>query len=526
MIIGAGASAAAFAWSIADKKMRVVCLEQGGWVNTDDYPANGMDWESRPDFSSDPNIRRAQADYPIDNSESDIAVANFNGVGGGTILYAAHFPRFHPADFRVKTLDGVAEDWPITYEALEPYYALNDRMMGVAAMTGDPAYPEKPAVMPPIPLGQSGEVLAKGYNALGWHWWPADCAIATEEYEGRAPCINLGACGLGCVQGAKASVDVTYWPAAIRAGVELRTHCRVRDITVTPDGRAGGAIYFDDDGAEREIRAHLVILACNGIGTPRLLLNSKSSLFPDGLANSSGQVGRNLMFHPYAGVDGVFDEDLDGNRGPHKAIWSHEFCETDRSRGFTRGFSFETHRGYGAVGTALVGLQSGAIPWGDGFHSAYSGLADHVMSVIAVCEDLPNENNRVTLDDSLTDSHGIPAPKITYRLDTNSLAMLEYAKDRAEEVLLAAGAKRLLRKFSPVPQAGWHNLGTARMGSDPSRSVVNAWGRAHDVPNLFVIDGSLFVTSSSVNPTSTIQALALYIADRIKQKLDDGSLFE
>ena len=208
LVIGAGASGAAVAWSLAETKMKIVCLEQGDWVNPQDYPSAHMDWESRwlNQFSYDPNIRARETDYPVNNTDSPIQVANFNGVGGSTILYAGHFPRFHPSDFRVKTLDGVAEDWPIDYQTLEHFYDENDRMMGVSGLQGDPAYPPKPALMPPVPLGKSGTILANGFNKLGWHWWPSDSAVATKQYDGRDQCINLGACVAGCAQGAKATL--------------------------------------------------------------------------------------------------------------------------------------------------------------------------------------------------------------------------------------------------------------------------------------------------------------------------------
>ena len=166
-------------------------------------------------------------------------------------------------------------------------------------------------------------------NKLGWHWWPSDTSVATTEYDGRAPCINLGHCTPACTQGAKASTDITYWPHAIRAGVELRTRCRVREITVNEHGMASGAIYYDADGVEQFQPAEVVIMACNGVGTPRLLLNSTSARFPNGLANSSGLVGKNLMFHPYAQVYGYVEEPLDSNRGPPLCLWSMEFYETD-----------------------------------------------------------------------------------------------------------------------------------------------------------------------------------------------------
>ena len=294
LIVGSGASGAAFAWSLADTRMNILCLEQGDWMDPSQYPGMSSDWEIRQtgDFSFSPNTRGRREDYPVNDCGSPIAASMFNAVGGSTILYAAHFPRFHPGDFRVRTLDGVADDWPVDYRRLEPFYDVNAHMMGVSGLAGDPAYPPKEVPLPPVALGKLGETLATGFNRLGWHWWPSDSAITTQEHEGRAACINAGTCLSGCAQGAKASTDITYWPAALRAGVRLQTRCRVREITVDENGMADGVIYYDGDGAERRQRAHVVVLACNGIGTPRLLLNSRSKLFPDGLANRSGLVGR------------------------------------------------------------------------------------------------------------------------------------------------------------------------------------------------------------------------------------------
>ena len=525
LIVGAGASGAAVAWSLAETKMRIVCLEQGDWMKPTDYPSNGRDWEARQlnDYAISPNRRGRALDYPISEDNSPIKIANFNGVGGGTILYAGHYPRFHPSDFRVRSLDGVAEDWPIDYRVLEPFYAENDRMTGVSGLAGDPAYPPKQPMMPPLPLGKSGAVLAGGLNKLGWHWWPSDSAIATADYEGRAKCINLAHCTSGCAQGAKASTDITYWPQAIRAGVELRTRCRVREIAVNEKGMASGVIYYDADGIEQFQPAEVVIMACNGVGTPRILLNSVSPRFPNGIANSSGLVGKNLMFHPYAQMYGYFDSELDGFRGPNDCIWSQEFYETDLSRGFVRGYTYEFTRGQGPVMAAVTGMATGRLPWGSDHHRAYRKLFTHRAGMVAICEDLPEEHNTVTLDPVLKDSSGIPAPKIDYTLSENSRRMLAFAVQRGTEILRAAGAHDVGFE-SPIGHGGWHLMGTARMGLDPSRSVVNEWGRSHDVKNLFVVDGSVFVTSAGVNPTCTIQALALYIATSIKQRL--ATLFD
>jgi choline dehydrogenase-like flavoprotein len=230
------------------------------------------------------------------------------------------------------------------------------------------------------------------------------------------------------------------------------------------------------------------------------------------------------MFHPYAMVTGVFDEPLDGYKGPTGCcIMSQEFYDTDPTRGFVRGYSFEIVRSFPPVYTALWGMSAGQLPWGADHHRVYAELFDRTAGMVAITEDLPDPANCVTLDPELKDSDGIPAPKITYRLSENSTRMLAHAVARGQEVLGAAGAKATIVD-SPMRVAGWHLMGTARMGDDPSTSVVNSWGRCHDVRDLFIIDGSIFVTAGAVNPTNTIQALALHVADTMKQNL--ANLFD
>ncbi len=525
LIIGAGASGAAVAWSLAETKMRIVCLEQGGWTRPEEFPSTGRDWEARQngDFATSPNVRARPADYPINDDNSPIKVVNFNGVGGSTVLYTGHFPRLHPSDFKVRTLDGVADDWPVDYETLAPFFAENDRMMGVSGLAGDPAYPPKQPQMKPLPLGRTGARWGQAMNSLGWHWWPSDTTLATEAYEGRAACINLGHCTPGCAQVAKGSVDITYWPAALRAGVDLRTGCRVREIVTNDAGMATGVIYYDAEGVERFQAAEVVVLACNGVGTPRLLLNSASARFPEGLANSSGLVGRNLMFHPYIQVFGYSDEAVDGNRGSPLCLWSKEFYETDPARDFVRGYMFQFNRGTGPVSEAVISTENGRLPFGKEHHTVFRRSLHRKMSLSVVVEDLPEAHNRVTLDPVLKDGHGIPAPKVDYTVGENSRRMIEHGVARAKRILAAAGCGDIGVQ-NPILYGGWHLLGTARMGTDPERSVVNEWGRCHDVKNLFIVDGSIFVTAGAVNPTSTIQALALYIADQMKQRL--ATLFD
>lgn len=531
LIVGAGASGAAIAWSLLETRMRILCLEQGGHSHDKDFPSRREDYELAryAEFSSDPNVRKQKQDYPINADDSCITPVNWNGVGGSTINFLGHWPRMKPSDFRVKTLDGVAEDWPVDYKTLEPFFDMNDEMTGVSGLGGNPAYPDYTPAHPPIPIGKLGQTLAAGFNKKGWHWWPADVAILSENHDGRQKCVNAGTCDLGCAAGAKGATNVTYWPKLENAGVELRTACRVREILIDEaTGMATGVLYHGPDGQVHAQKAEIVIVACNGVGTPRLLLNSKSKLFPEGLANHSGIVGKNLMFHPLTAVAGVFDTPQKGHEGPSScSIISQEFYETDPTRDFVRGYSFQSGRSTTPMTYALGGNGvDNPIPWGADHREIMDTIYPNLAGLTVFSEDLPEEHNCVTLDPNLTDSDGIPAPKVAYRLGENTRKMLEHGEEKAKEVLLAAGATKILRKNNGKVwwRSGWHQMGTCRMGVDPSKSVVNSWGRSHDVKNLFIVDGSIFVTSGAVNPTSTIQALALYIGDRIKTNI--ANLFD
>lgn len=342
---------------------------------------------------------------------------------------------------------------------------------------------------------------------MDWHWWVSDQAIISAPFDGRPPCELHGKCMFGCPIGAKASVDRTYWPKALAMGAELRTRARVREVTVGRDGRVTGAVYFDRDGSLQEVSARIVIVCCNGIGTARLLLNSRSTLFPEGLANGSGLVGKHFMIHPTRFIQGIFEETLDGHIGPMgNPLYSQEFYETDTSRGFARGYTLIAERTFGPLAHAF------GVPWGEEHHAAMKSRFPHAAGVTLLCDDLPEATNRIELDPEVTDSDGIPAARAVYTLSENSRNMLEHGAARAAEVLRAAGAVEVL---DPGNSNMAHLLGTARMGSDPDRSVVNAWHQAHEVPNLFVVDGSSFTTGGGVNPTSTIGALALRAADGI-----------
>lgn len=517
IVVGAGAAGAAVSWRLSESRLSVLCIEQGDFQSPESYASTRPNWELSKLSSHHPlhSVRKSSFDYPIDDSDSPIAVSNFNAVGGGTVLFSGHFPRFHPSDFRAKSLDGVADDWPISYRDLEPYFSLNDRMMGVSGLSGDPAYPEISGLLPPVPMGLVGERLARGFNSLGWHWWPSYAAIVTRRTASRAACINLGPCNTGCAQSAKSSVDVSYWPAAMSNGVVLMTRTRARRLIEGRHGEISGVEVMTADGKLRTLTSRVVVLACNGVGSPRLLLNSPSRKSKTQVANRTDLVGRNLMLHPLGYVEGLFDEDLQSHVGPQGCcILSQEFYETSSARDFKRGFTFQVLRGPSPLETALSGVARKEIPWGLGHHEAFRTRFGRIASMTAIIEDLPDPDNRVTLDKTRTDSAGIPAAKVTYKLGENSRRMLSFSLQRGRELMSAAGAVKT-SAFGPVRDTGWHLMGTTRMGDDPERSVVNRNGRCHDVPNLYIADSSVFVSAGAANPTSTLQAVALWIADGI-----------
>ncbi len=516
LIVGAGPSGAVAAFELARKGFKVVCLEQGEWNLPDDFTGDKPQWELArlKRWHPSPNTRGNEADYPINAENSPLEPLMFNGVGGSSILYSGHWVRALPSDFRVKTLDGVAEDWPFTYDDLRPFYDEVTHHIGASGLEGDPSYPDAHTFpLPPLPIGKAGLRAARGMDKLGWHWWPAPNAISSRAFRNRPACQRYGACESGCPAGAKASADLTHWPDAIAAGAVLITGARVRSLTVDEKGLVAGAEYVDRDGRWHHQGAGLTILAANGLGTPRILLNSATSAHPEGLANSSGLVGKRLMIHPYASVYGTYDEDLESHLGPAgQALQSLEFYETDESRGFVRGGKWNLMPTPGALNRVL--WEPGTAwrdAFGSRFHDKLSGTFGRTLEWGITTEDLPDESNEIVLDPELTDSDGIPAAKVNYRIGENNQKLLDFHIARAVEAHEAAGA--LSTEVVPVVRdSGWHLLGSARMGEDRSESVVDQWGRSHDIPNLFVFDGSNFVTSTGVNPTATIMAIALRAA--------------
>jgi choline dehydrogenase-like flavoprotein len=349
-------------------------------------------------------------------------------------------------------------------------------------------------------------------------------AIPSQDYGRQSQCVRYGICHMGCPAGAKASTFVTQMPIALEHGAQVITGARVAEVTLDEQGRANGARYFKD-GQEHFQAASVVIMAANGVGTPRILLMSESGRFPNGLANSSGLVGKRLMIHPYGASVGIYEDELEDWLGPTgEHLLSMQFYESDPSRGFLRGSKWILQATTGPLRTVgrWTNGESGVAEedfWGESFCARMKESVNHMIQWLVMSEDLPDESNTVTLDPELKDADGLPAPRISYRTGENTRKLVDWNLDRTLEAHYAAGATKAWVTSRNVTPG--HNLGTAKMGDDPETSVVDRWGRTHDVPNLYVVDGSVFATSTGVNPTATICALANRTASRIVDNARD-----
>jgi len=522
IVIGSGAGGGVIAKELGEAGLGVIVLEAGRRYHPyEDYPTHATDFEVRAAnvFLAN-DVRRDRYTTPRDKP---FHYNRVKGVGGSTLAYHAMSPRFHESDFRVRSEDGIADDWPITYADLEPYYCAVEYELGVSGPDGALANPFEPPRSQPYPtpgheLNLASCVIKRGADKLGLHLAREPLAIPTRDWNGRPACISAGTCRLGCKIAAKSSIDVTYIPKAERTKrVEIRTECMARKITIDPRGRVRGVVYFDKNGKEVEILGRAIVVAGNAVETPRLLLLSKSKLFPDGLANSSGLVGKRLMEHLSVFAQGVFEERLDPWRGVPTGGIIQDFYATNRQNGFARGYTISVeNESQWPLATAY------SIPgWGADHKARMRHVFGHRVGLASDGEQLPDEGNRVTLDLAIKDHRGLPVPRLVNICFQNDLAMIRAISTKLKEILEAAGAREVqVQDF--IPGYSSHYLGTCRMGVDPGTSVVNSWCRTHDVPNLFIGDGSVFVTGAAVNPALTISALAARTADGIIESFKSG----
>jgi choline dehydrogenase-like flavoprotein len=520
LIIGAGATGSLAATVLARAGLDVVCLEQGDWVEPADHPhySANWTWQRRTNWNADVNRRHHPDDYPVISDSSQVLM--WNGVGGSTNVYGAIWPRYRPSDFRKHDEHGLQPNWPISYEDIAPFYEEADRMIGVSGLAGDAAMPprDKPPTRP-LPFTRAAGRLAQAFDSLDWHWWPAEAGVISENYDGRPACNGCGICN-GCPRGSMSKYSLSIWPKALAAGAKLRTHARVLRIEKGSDGRATGALFVDRNTGIAEFQpAKVVIVAANGVGTPRLLLASGN------LANQSDQVGRNLLHHTLVGSEMWVDEPIQSHMGYVASVISRQFAETDPSRGFVNGFNFNCLTATSAAGETAAGwITDTKAPWGRDHHKWFERHFGHCIGVYAIGDDLPNPDNRVWLDPAICDKDGVPVARLHYLPGENDKRMMNYMLDRLVDIAKASGAfeyklQDYRDKDGVYRTPAWHMIGTCRMGDDPETSVVNKWNQSWDVPNLFIVDGSVLATGGVVNPTPTISALALRAASYIRDNV-------
>jgi choline dehydrogenase-like flavoprotein len=538
VIVGSGSAGGILARELSVAGFTVVVLEQGRYRTTSEFGHDELAVMFNHEYTGGPQGGDPQTfrhDETDEAKPADFPAALYaRMVGGSSVHFSGNFWRLRPVDFHERSLLGGIEgadlaDWPIDYEELEPWYTKVDWDIGVSGAPGPFDAPRsRPYPLPPMPVKSSGVLLEKGARKLGLHPQVAPVAILSQPFNGRAPCIHCGFClGFGCETGAKSSTLVTMIPQAEATGrCEIRPLSTVHRLETGEDGRISEVLYYDADGREQSQRAKAVIVAANGAETPRLLLMSASARFPDGLANGSGYVGRNLMFNAHSATYGWFDEPLHDYKSVQCSRMVHDFYETDPARGFYGGGAIDARPFLNASPMlyALTGMPPDAPRWGTGYKQALAHGFTRSMMLAAAATSLAMPSNNITLDPELNDRFGRPALRVTYRDHPDDLAMVTFLQDRAMEILDAAGAAKAWRVPVQAETVGAHLLGTCRMGDDPATSVVDRFHRSHEVPNLFICDGSSMVTSGRGQPTMTIMALAFRAGHHIAEFARRGEI--
>jgi len=535
-IIGSGAAGGILAKELSTNGFRVVVLEQGPYLTEADFTHNEIEVFAQNKLTNHPELQpNTFRKTPDEKAKTQRALMYGRCVGGTSVHFTANFWRFHEIDFMERSKIGPIAgtgftDWPITYADLEPYYTKVEWEIGVSGLAGaspfDPPR-SKPYPMPPLPVKSSGVIFERAARKLGWHPYPAPMAILSQPRPGRSACVNCGFClGFGCEVGAKSSSLATAIRIAEKTGrCEIRPNSYVHRIETDDKGRAVGAAYFDEKRNTHLQKAKAVIVCANGAETPRLLLLSANKQFPNGLANSSGIVGKYLMFNTYTPVFGVYEHPLNEYKGYAVSRVLHDFYELDPQKmGFYGGGGLDARIDFTPIGFAMGCLPPGTPRWGKDFKAALAHDFTRTMEVSTHGTSLPLESNSFSLDPELKDAWGLPALRMTYKDHPDDLKFTNWLIERAKEVHEAAGAQKKWSYPAREQQFGVHLLGTCRMGNDPKTSVINADHRTHDVKNLFLCDGSSLVTSGRGQPTMTIEALAFRAADRITALAKRGEI--
>ena len=508
VIVGSGAGGGTLGNELAQKGIKVVMLEAGKQESIDTFQND--EWGSFLQISwldkrTTSGTWRVARDFP------NLPAWICKTVGGTTTHWAGASLRFQEHEFRTKTVYGDIKganllDWPVTLAELEPYYAKAEDKMGVTRTNG----------IPGLPGNNNFKVFYTGAKRLGYqHVNTGHMAINSQPRADRPSCQQIGFCFQGCKSSAKWSTLYTEIPAALATGnLELRPECMALQIQHDDTGKVTGVLYADKDGKQHVQKARIVCVAGNTIESPRLLLNSASAKYPDGLANSSGQVGKNYMRHMTGSVYAAFDRPVHMFRGTTMAGVIQDEVTNDPKRGFVGGYEMETL----SLGLPFMAafLDPGA--WGREFTrkmETYPNMAGMWL----VGEDMPQETNRVTLHATEKDKYGLPIPNVHFDDHPNDIAMRSHAFRQGTAVYQAAGAREV---YETPPYPSTHNLGTNRMSANARDGVLNKWGQTHDIKNLFVSDGSQFTTGGAENPTLTIVTLAIrqadYIADQMGKK--------
>ncbi len=495
-VVGCGAGGAVLTQRLARAGWRVVAFDAGPFWDPDaDFVSDELG--SQHLYWTEPRVISGDDPVPLGSNNSG------RGVGGGTIHFAGYTPRFHPSDFETNSRDGVGQDWPISYQDLKPYYEQIEEELPVAGQAwpwGDPhRYPHSPH-----PVSGVGEVFRRGCHELGIPARVGPTAITNGRFGNRPHCIYRGFCLQGCKVNAKASTLITHVPDALAHGAEIRPDCFVHRIEIGQDGRATGVRYFRR-GVEHFQRARAVAVAGYAIETPRLLLGSTSTRFPDGLLNDHDLVGRYVMVQGAAQTAGRFTEEVRMYKAPPPEVSSEHFYETDPSKDYKRGFSLQS---VGPLPIAWAEHVAAEGHWGDVLREHMRDYV-HWATLGVLCEFLPQARNRVTLAEEV-DRHGVPVANFSYSQCDNDRMLMKAGRHVMQDVLQAAGAEEKVT-INRVA----HLVGGCRMGATPQQGVVDSDLRSFAVPNLYVTDGSVLPTQGSANPALTIMAVAARCADRL-----------